>query len=104
MTDKQKQAIRDMRGQEFSYRVIADSLGLTYNTVKSFCHRNNLTYPSQPDEAGGKRELCKYCSAILEHTKGSKPKTFCGDRCRYSWWNKNRAYTRRTTPFGEGLP
>jgi DNA-directed RNA polymerase specialized sigma subunit, sigma24 homolog len=103
MTDKQKQAIRDMRGHEFSYRRIADALGLTYNTVKSFCYRNNIGCSSQPARFGDNRELCKYCGKLLSRTKGAKPKTFCNDKCRYSWWNKNRKYTTKTL-FGEGLP
>ena len=103
MTDKQKQAIRDMRGQEFSYRTIADALGLTYNTVKSFCYRKNIGCSSQPAISGDSRELCKYCGKPLTHLVGSKPKTFCNDKCRYSWWNKNRKYTTKTL-FGEGLP
>ena len=104
MTDKQKQTIRAMRRQGLPYRTIADSLALTYNTVKSFCYRENLGNNSQMNEQTGKRGFCKYCGRALKSLQGSKPKIFCDDKCRYSWWNKNRKYYKRIAPCGEGLP
>jgi len=91
MTDKQKQSIRDMRQQGMSYRTIAAALGFSANTVKSFCRRTNIDILSYPNDE--KQNLCKNCGAILKHHPKAKKKTFCGDRCRYAWWNKNRVRT-----------
>lgn len=92
MTDKQQQAIRDMRKQGLSLSLIATELGLSANTVKSFCHRENSETARAPDEIN--LEHCKNCGAPLSHHPGSKKKTYCSDKCRYSWWNRNRPYRR----------
>jgi len=38
----QKEQITQMRSEGFSYAKIAAALGISENTVKSFCRRNNL--------------------------------------------------------------
>lgn len=43
MTDAQKENIRYLRGEGLGYRAIAARLGISENTVKSFCRRNDLT-------------------------------------------------------------
>lgn len=40
MTDAQKENIRYLRGEGLGYRAIASRLGISENTVKSFCRRN----------------------------------------------------------------
>jgi uncharacterized protein YjcR len=91
MTNKQKQTIRYMRRRGLSYGTIAATLGLSANTIKSFCLRENIDVQSNLDD--GKRKLCKNCGTPLMHHPGSKKKTFCRDKCRYAWWNKNRGWT-----------
>lgn len=91
MTDKQKQIIREMRRRGMSYSAIAAAHGLSANTVKSFCLRENIDLQSNLDDE--KRKLCKNCGAPLMHHPGSKKKTFCRDKCRYAWWSKNRRWT-----------
>jgi len=95
MTEKQKESIRYMRSQDFSCRHIADSLGLSYNTVKSFCYREHLTRDTRGGENDSEQDGCKNCGAPLNHRPGAKRKTFCSDRCRYTWWNRRRKYTRQ---------
>jgi protein-arginine kinase activator protein McsA len=90
MTDNQKKIIRDMRQQGMSYSTIAAAHGLSANTVKSFCRRENIDIQSVPN--GEKKNLCKNCGAPLNHHPGAKKKTFCSDKCRYTWWNKHRIY------------
>lgn len=82
MTDLQKQRILEMRGDGAGIAQIASDLGLSANTVKSFFHRN------RPEE--GKPRNCKECGKALEHISGAKPKTFCGDECRFRWWKAHR--------------
>lgn len=82
-----KQAILTMRQQGLSCPEIAGLLGMSPNTVKSLCHRNkievHLPQKLPPD-------LCKNCGAPLHHIKGARQKTFCSDKCRYAWWNRQR--------------
>jgi len=42
MTQQQKEKIIKMRRGGFSYSRISTALGISENTVKSFCRRNNL--------------------------------------------------------------
>ena len=43
MTDAQKEQVRYLRCEGLGYGAIATRLGISENTVKSFCRRNNLT-------------------------------------------------------------
>ena len=79
MTDEQKQAIKNLRSQGQSALQIAASLGLSVNTVKSFCRRERQ-----------KADFCKQCGQPLLHFYGHRRKTFCTDNCRYIWWNAHR--------------
>jgi hypothetical protein len=79
MNHNQKQVIQDLRSRGLSYSQIAGEVGLSANTVKSFCRRNEAA-----------RKLCKYCGRPLVSIAKRKPKTFCCDACRKAWWRKNR--------------
>ncbi len=95
MTEKQKQAIRDLRRQGMSYLSIADSVGLSPNTVKSFCRRNHICVAVE-SAAGG---ICKNCGKPLIHCPGARRKIFCGNQCRYAWWNKNRLWAGKKKQY-----
>lgn len=87
MTYQQKEKIKQMRGEGFSYSKIAATLGISENTVKSYCRRNNLGgagmgIANQADDA-----FCRQCGVPLNHTPGAKKKRFCSDKCRMAWWN-----------------
>ena len=43
MTDRQKDRIRQMRAAGYGYMKIAQELGISENTVKSFCQRKGLS-------------------------------------------------------------
>ena len=92
MHEEQKQAATALRLQGESYAGIADYLDLPLNTVKSFCRRNKITPLSQAGLQGmdNPKGVCKNCGAILDQTPGGRKKTFCSDRCRYSFWNRSR--------------
>lgn len=86
MTPKQKQSIEIMRQNGLSYSQIADRLKLSVNTVKSFCRRADSHAVNNP--------ICKQCGKTLRIKPKSKPKTFCTDTCRYTWWNHHRKGTQ----------
>lgn len=89
LTKYQKDSIMALRYQGQSYKAIADKLGLSANTVKSFCHRSDACKTDNTDTAD--RNLCRNCGAILSQTPGAKKKTFCCDKCRYIWWNRHKS-------------
>ena len=86
MTDIQRTRIKELRRDGFSYSRIAATLGLSENTVKSFCRRNNLGgFNTETNTNDG--ILCRQCRTPLIQTAGVKQKRFCSDKCRMAWWN-----------------
>ena len=51
MTDRQKERIRQMRADGYGYMKIAQELGISENTVKSFCRRKGLNGAAAADTA-----------------------------------------------------
>ena len=94
MTRGEKLLIAQYRAQGMGYTAIADTLGLSKNTVKSFCQRNNLgkdtTVPAEPVPD----HICRQCGEPLEQTAHRKPRRFCSDACRLTWWHAHRDHGR----------
>jgi rRNA maturation endonuclease Nob1 len=67
-----------------SYATIGKRLGLSVNTVKSFCRRRTSD-----------KLLCRNCGKALEQTPKQKAKSFCGDWCRRAWWKTHRDQIRK---------
>ena len=82
MTDLQKQNVVYLRGRGDKYASIADTLGISENTIKSYCRRKSLVF--RPSDA---HDVCVNCGHDLEHIPGKKKKRFCSDQCRMAWWN-----------------
>jgi len=98
MTLIQKNITKDMREVGKSYAEIADWLGLSKNTVKSYCQRNNLHQIRKPS---ANCTYCKQCGQEMEITAGRKLKKFCSDKCRMAWWvaNPNQLNLKATYNF-----
>lgn len=88
MTKEQKNQIDVMRKDGRSYNYIADILGLSKNTVKSYCqrHKENGIAPA-PDCMPSSDNFCRCCGKKLQVIPGRKPRKFCSDECRVTWWN-----------------
>ena len=92
MTDTQKKLIVGMRTSGQGYKQIAETLGISANTIKSYCQRSGLTggKVSNDDHIIEKKDTCKQCGAALAQRPNIKSKTFCSNECRIRWWSKNR--------------
>ncbi|PKK40485.1 hypothetical protein ABB02_00238 [Clostridiaceae bacterium JG1575] len=86
MTSTQKQQIEIFRGKGESYAAIAETLGISKNTVKSYCRRHNNNSPFAADPMQSTNGVCVNCGEPLIQTTGSKKKRFCSDKCRLDWW------------------
>ena len=86
MTTEEKNTLTAFRQQGLGYKKIAQLMGLSVNTVKTYCKRNALggTVTHQP---GSTEKACKCCGATLVQTPGRKCRVFCSDACRTKWWN-----------------
>ena len=90
MTNTEKVRIEEMRRAGMGYSRIAKALGLSDNTIKSYCRRNNLTgiYEAPQPTTDGTR-LCQCCGKEIPQITGRKEKKFCSDSCRTKWWNSH---------------
>lgn len=95
MTENQKLQIEKLRSDGYGYIRIAQTLGISENTVKSFCRRHNLTgqaaleMPKPQATAKAGISCCLCCGVPVEQKHGRKEKKFCSDQCRMRWRNSN---------------
>ena len=79
MTNQEKSEVIALRKDGLTYLQIGERLGLSMNTVKSFCRRF--------DE---KKKFCRNCGKPLMQEAKKKPRVFCCNHCRDIWWKANR--------------
>jgi len=90
MTSLQKQRILTMRESGEKYSYIAVELGLSENTVKSFCRRNTNAAESS---------VCPECGKTLTHIPHKRKKRFCSDKCRLAWWKAHPEALKRKAVY-----
>ena len=87
MTDEQRQKITNLRTAGNGYKKISKLLGLSENTVKSFCQRRKLG--GAVVNLSAEVAVCKCCGKPVPQNLGRKQKKFCSDQCRMKWWNSH---------------
>lgn len=93
MTAAEKKLITSMRYARVCYADIATAIGVSVNTVKTYCRRNNLT-----DNDLVNQLFCMNCGCTI--TKGKyRPKKFCSDKCRMTWWNAHQDLVNRNAHY-----
>lgn len=108
MNNQQKQQVQTLRYGGMTYAEIAENLGLSLNTVKSFCRRKgigvvvrNATVSTRDRRPVGdtaesiehlqpRPRFCAQCGMELEQKPKTKPRRFCSGSCRHAWWNNHR--------------
>ena len=90
ITNSQKERIGHMRLNGESYAGIAYALGLSRNTVKSFCLRNIRTESYEEKVIPISKGICAQCGKGFVLCPGHRQRRFCSDRCRMVWWNAHR--------------
>lgn len=92
MTNEQQEKIRRLRLNGAGYTKVANELGMSKETVKSFCRRNGLAGRAEDMSAKQKEKegvICRNCGKPLEQSPGKKIRKFCSKQCRETWWKKN---------------
>ena len=90
MTEEQKAGIQKLRTDGYGYTKIAGMLGLSENTVKSFCRRKGLNGIRAKKVAvliGQGKHFRRGCRVEVVQNLGRKEKKFCSDKCRNQRWN-----------------
>jgi len=93
MTNKQKSTIKALRAIGWTYAKIAEVVGISIDTVKSFCLRQGVNIRKTHDDDGN--ALCKHCGKLLKQVAGGRSRVFCSNKCRYKWWNIYRPFLGR---------
>ena len=74
-------------------RTIAGKLGISPNTVKSYCRRNGLGEMAVPKrkvpQFSGEVTTCRNCGTEIRQVAKRKKRIFCCDKCRNEWWNRH---------------
>ena len=93
MTAEQKTKITELRKCGESYKAISDKLGISVNTIKSYCKRHQLECPTKsvPENI----RFCLQCDAEIPQIPHRKAKKFCSDQCRNLWWRNHSAEIHR---------
>ena len=85
MTNEQRMIVSALRAHGMGYGTIARKVGISENTVKSFCRRN--AQKEDKPVTGADEHRCLCCGAPVAQNAGRKEKKFCSDKCRNKWWN-----------------
>lgn len=86
MTDEQKEKIICFRRRGIGYADIGRELGISKDTVKSFCRRNGLTISEvKTDDL----DRCRECGNPIVQQEKSKKRIFCCKACREKWWTEH---------------
>ncbi len=94
MTNEQKEQIRKLRLQGDGYMKISQKLGVSINTIRSFCRRMELD-----GCLSGTQHRCKQCGRAIKIVPKQKPKSFCSDACRIRWWNSHPEDVKRKANY-----
>ena len=95
MTEGDKLRIRQYRMQGLGHTQIAHLLGISVNTVKSYCRRNQVIRRRQAEGS-----TCPQCGSELHYTPHKKKKRFCSDACRLRWWHAHREESKSAKESG----
>ena len=86
MTQEQKILILHYREQHMTYRQIGEKLGLSPDTVKTFCRRNT---PREDRTETSTSSQCRNCGAPVHPLPGRRERLFCSPACRTAYWRKH---------------
>ena len=96
MTEKQKSEIVRMRQSGTAYKVISELLGISINTVKSYCNRHSIKKVEfvNPNEG-----TCLNCGKAIIQREKVKKRKFCCASCRTDWWNSHPEAVNRKANY-----
>lgn len=95
MTEQEKRHIIKERKAGRGCTEIARMLGLSVNTVKSFCRRNGVPAEKEERQIPSAQIHCLHCGVLLEQHPQRKTRRFCSDSCRLAWWHAHREMEKK---------
>lgn len=83
---EQKTLILYYREQHMTYRQIGEKLGLSPDTVKTFCRRKRAQSERTEESV---QAQCRNCGAPVHPLPGRRERLFCSPACRTAYWRKH---------------
>lgn len=83
---EQKTLILYYREQHMTYRQIGEKLGLSPDTVKTFCRRKRAQSERTEESV---QAQCRNCGALVHPLPGRRERLFCSPACRTAYWRKH---------------
>lgn len=100
MTDEEKRKVVSLRREGCGYTAIAKSLGISRDTVRSFCRRNGLLgNMGKEQEEFSEQGYCRECGKTLLQSDGVKTRIFCSKECREKWWKEHPEKVRKRAVY-----
>ena len=94
MNENVKEEIVKLRTEGYRYQEIADVFGLSINTVKSYCLRNNVQPDRKPDREISEYRFCRCCGKRIE-SSDKRRRNFCSQECNRKWWSEHKDQVNR---------
>lgn len=89
LTSGQTRRIEELRSQGIGYRMIAQELGLSRDTVRNYCRSRGMTgIAEEKMYRADFKGKCLQCGTEIQETTGSN-RRFCSDSCRRKWMSQN---------------
>lgn len=94
MTNEQRKQIYLLRKSGLGYQAIGKAIGLSRDSVRSFCRSHGMSGVTGISEDIRRRiksgELCMYCAGKIKKAETGRPAKFCCDECRRAYWKIHR--------------
>lgn len=99
MTHEQRERIVTLRHEGWGYKKISAKLGISADTVKSFCRTEGLGGTLAVPGHISDDEHCRECGTPLIQMAGVKKRRFCSPECRVKWWASHRESIRQKAVY-----
>ena len=106
MTAEQRIQIGNLRAAGLGYKKIAEQMGISENTVKTYCRRHGLggNVAQQAKNENIDESHCHCCGVVIRQIPRRKKKKFCSDKCRNKWWNSHLNLVNRKAVYSFECP
>ena len=98
MTHKEIETINRMLADGIKITEISKATGICANTIKTHYRRHRAAIDKltvSPESL----IMCKGCNKPIAKNSVGKPKQFCSDKCRMSWWNSHRELVKHGSAY-----
>ena len=100
MTEEQALQIRELRDHGMGYRSIASTVNLSRDIVRNYCRSKGIGGFRADNEKKLKDcmedgRACAFCGRELMKAKTGRPRRFCSESCRRSYWRMHRSELKK---------